>query len=284
MHVEPLARIVRFLRQQGTIAGIQLAHAGRKASCNVPWQGGTPLTPEQGGWSVIGPSPIPFQENSPVPIPLDEGGIEEVILAFVAAAERALQAGFQAIEIHSAHGYLLHSFLSPLSNQRTDNYGGSLENRMRLLLEVTKRVRDILPNGMPLFVRISATDWVQGGWDIQQSVILCRELKALGVDLIDVSTGGLVPHAKIPVQTGYQVPFAAQIRKEAGIATGAVGMITDAEYANQVITRGCADLVFIGRELLRDPYWSIRARCSLDEEPNWPVPYGYAVKQQRRRQ
>ncbi|MEH2288006.1 NADH:flavin oxidoreductase/NADH oxidase [Nostoc sp.] len=282
MQIEPLARIVRFLHQQGAIAGIQLAHAGRKASCNVPWLGGTPLTPEQGAWPVIGASPIPFQEGGPIPIPLDEAGIEEVIQAFVTTAGRALQAGFEIIEIHSAHGYLLHSFLSPLSNQRTDRYGGSLENRMRLLLEVTRRIREILPSGMPLFVRLSATDWVEGGWDIEQSVILSRELKELGVDLIDVSTGGLVPHARIPVQTGYQVPFAAKIREEAGIRTGAVGMIKEAEYANQVITRGCADLVLVGREMLRDPYWSIRARCSLDEEPNWSLPYGYAIKQKRR--
>ncbi|MEA5602669.1 NADH:flavin oxidoreductase/NADH oxidase [Nostoc sp. UHCC 0252] len=281
MHIEPLARIVRFLRQQGAIAGIQLAHAGRKASCNLPWLGGAPLTPEEGGWPVIGSSPIPFQEGGPVPIALDEAGIEEVIEAFVATTQRALQAGFEIIEIHAAHGYLLHSFLSPLSNQRTDRYGGSLENRMRLLLEVTRRVREVLPSGMPLFVRLSATDWVEGGWDIKQSVILSRELKELGVDLIDVSTGGLVPHARIPVQTGYQVPFAAKIREEAGIRTGAVGMIKEADYANQVITRGCADLVLVGREMLRDPYWSIRARGHLDEEPNWPLPYGYAVKPRR---
>ncbi|WP_445632516.1 Flavin oxidoreductase/NADH oxidase [Nostoc sp. DSM 114161] len=280
--IEPLTRIVRFLRQQGSVTGIQLAHAGRKASCNVPWLGGTPLTPEQGGWQPVAPSPIPFQENAPVPISLDERGIQEAIFAFVAAAQRALQVGFQMIEIHAAHGYLLHSFLSPLSNRRTDRYGGSLENRMRLLLEVVRRVRNVLPNGMPLFVRISATDWVEGGWDLQQSIILSRELKTLGVDLIDVSTGGLVPHARIPVEKGYQVPFAAKIREEAGIMTGAVGLINEAEYADQIITRGCADLVLIGRELLRNPYWSIYARCSLDEEPNWPVPYGYAVKRQRR--
>ncbi|MEH2109226.1 NADH:flavin oxidoreductase/NADH oxidase [Nostoc sp.] len=281
--IEPLARIVRFVRQQGAVMGIQLAHAGRKASSNVPWLGGSPLTPEQGAWTIVAPSSIGFDDNSPVPISLDERGIEETIIAFVQAAERALQAGFQVIEIHAAHGYLLHSFLSPLSNQRTDIYGGSLENRIRLLLEVTRRVRDILPQGMPLFVRISATDWVEGGWDIEQSVILSRELKVLDVDLIDVSTGGLVPQAKIPVEKGYQVPFAAKIKQSAQINTAAVGLINNAEYANQIITRGCADLVFIGRELLRDPYWSIHAQCSLDETPNWPVPYGYAVKRQKRK-
>ncbi|BAY17003.1 flavin oxidoreductase/NADH oxidase [Anabaenopsis circularis NIES-21] len=281
--IEPLARIVRFVQQQGAVAGIQLAHAGRKASCHVPWLGGTPLTPELGAWPTIAPSAIPFHDNSPVPKALDERGIEEVIIAFVQTAERSLQAGFQVIEIHAAHGYLLHSFLSPLSNQRTDIYGGSLENRMRLLLEVARRIREILPPGMPLFVRISATDWVEGGWDIEQSVILSRELKGLGVDVIDVSTGGLVPHAKIPVEKGYQVPFAAKIRQESQINTAAVGMITEAEYANQIITRGCADLVLIGRELLRDPYWSIHAQGHLDEVPNWPVPYGYAVKRQKRR-
>ncbi len=281
--IEPLARIVRFIRQQETVAGIQLAHAGRKASCHVPWLGGRPLTSEQGAWATVAPSSIAFGDNSPVPIALDECGIEEVITAFVQAAERALQAGFQVIEIHAAHGYLLHSFLSPLSNQRTDIYGGTLDNRMRLLLEVARRIRNIVPQGMPLFVRISATDWVEGGWDIQQSVILSSELKVLGVDLIDVSTGGLVPHAKIPVEKGYQVPFAAKIRQESQVNTGSVGLITDAEYANQIITRGCADLVLIGRELLRDPYWTIHAQCNLDEEPNWPIPYGYAVKRQKRK-
>ncbi|MBV9386142.1 MAG: NADH:flavin oxidoreductase/NADH oxidase [Chroococcidiopsidaceae cyanobacterium CP_BM_ER_R8_30] len=283
LHVEPLTRIVHFLRQQGAIAAIQLAHAGRKASTDVPWQGGAPLTPEQGGWPVVGPSPLPFHENGPVPTPLDTHGIKEVIQAFVSAVQRALQAGFQVIELHSAHGYLLHSFLSPLSNQRTDNYGGSLENRMRFLLELVENVREVLPNGIPLFVRLSATDWVEGGWDIEQSVILSRELKALGVDLVDASTGGLVPHARIPMETGYQVPFAAKIRKEAGIQTGAVGLITEAGYANEVITRGCADLVDIGRELLRDPYWSIRAQSVLGDEPDWPVPYGYAVQRRGRR-
>ncbi|MBD2448324.1 NADH:flavin oxidoreductase/NADH oxidase [Nostoc sp. FACHB-152] len=282
-HIEPLARIARFVRQQGAVVGIQLAHAGRKASSNLPWLGGKPLTPEQGAWETVAPSSIGFNENSPVPIALDERGIEEVITAFVTATERALQAGFQMIEIHAAHGYLLHSFLSPLSNQRTDNFGGSLENRMRLLLEVARRIRATIPEGMPLFVRISATDWVEGGWDIEQSVILSRELKVLGVDLIDVSTGGLVPHAKIPVDKGYQVPFAAKIRQEAQIYTAAVGLITEAEYANQIITRGCADLVLVGRELLRDPYWPIHAQCSLDEETDWPVAYGYAVKRQKRR-
>ncbi|MGV0102288.1 NADH:flavin oxidoreductase/NADH oxidase [Nostoc sp. DSM 114160] len=281
--IEPLARIVRFVRQQGAVVGIQLAHAGRKASSNVPWLGGSPLTPEQGAWTIVAPSSIGFDANSPVPMSLDERGIEETIIAFVQAAERALQAGFQVIEIHAAHGYLLHSFLSPLSNQRTDIYGGSLENRIRLLLEVARRIRDILPQGMPLFVRISATDWVEGGWNIEQSVILSRELKVLGVDLIDVSTGGLVPQAKIPVEKGYQVPFAAKIKQSAQINTAAVGLINNAEYANQIITRGCADLVLIGRELLRDPYWSIHAQSSLDETPNWPVPYGYAVKRQKRK-
>ncbi|WP_445628447.1 NADH:flavin oxidoreductase/NADH oxidase [Nostoc sp. DSM 114167] len=281
--IEPLARIVRFVRQQGAVVGIQLAHAGRKASSNVPWLGGSPLTPEQGAWTIVAPSSIGFDANSPVPMCLDERGIEETIIAFVQAAERALQAGFQVIEIHAAHGYLLHSFLSPLSNQRTDIYGGSLENRIRLLLEVARRIRDILPQGMPLFVRISATDWVEGGWNIEQSVILSRELKVLGVDLIDVSTGGLVPQAKIPVEKGYQVPFAAKIKQSAQINTAAVGLINNAEYANQIITRGCADLVLIGRELLRDPYWSIHAQSSLDETPNWPVPYGYAVKRQKRK-
>jgi 2,4-dienoyl-CoA reductase-like NADH-dependent reductase (Old Yellow Enzyme family) len=278
-HVEPLDRIARFVRSQGAVAGIQLAHAGRKASTDVPWRGGTrPRTPEQSGWTPIAPSPIPFSEGDPAPIALDEAGIEGVIAAFEAATHRALAAGFRVIEIHAAHGYLLHEFLSPLSNAREDRYGGPLENRMRLVLEVAERLRRIMPSDLPLFVRISATDWVEGGWDIEQSVILARRLKALGVDLIDVSSGALVPKATIPVARGYQVPFARRIREEAGILTGAVGLITEPRHADEVITGGDADLVFIGRELLREPYWALKAQHELGEEPSWPVPYGYAVR------
>ena len=278
-HIEPLARIARFVHSQGAIAGIQLAHAGRKASCEPPWKGGASLkTPEAGGWPVVGPSPIPFNEGDPVPTPLDEAGINGIVNAFEAAAKRALTAGFRVIEIHAAHGYLLHEFLSPLSNHRTDCYGGSLENRMRLPLRVAEFLRRLVPQELPLFVRISATDWAEGGWDIDQSVVLARHLKDLGVDLIDVSSGALVPKARIPVGKGFQVPLARKIRDEAGIMTGAVGLITEACYANEIVTGGDADLVFIGRELLREPYWALKAEHELDAEPTWPTPYGYAVK------
>jgi len=278
-HVEPLARIARFVRRQGAVVGIQLAHAGRKASCDLPWKGGESLkTPEAGGWPVIGPSPVPFREGDPVPRELDRAGIDGVVAAFEAAARRALAAGFQVIEIHAAHGYLLHEFLSPLSNRRTDEYGGSLENRMRLVLRVAERLRALVPADLPLFVRISATDWADGGWDLEQSVVLARGLKALGVDLIDVSSGALVPVARIPVGRGFQVPLARRIRDGAGIMTGAVGLITEPRHANEVITGGDADLVFLARELLREPYWAIKAQQELGEEPTWPTPYGYAVK------
>lgn len=278
-HVEPLGRIARFVESQGAVAGIQLAHAGRKGSCEPPWKGGARLrTPGAGGWTVVGPSPIPFNEGDPPPVPLDEAGIEGVISAFDAAAGRALAAGFRVVEIHAAHGYLLHEFLSPLSNHRTDRYGGSLENRMRLTLEVAERLRRRVPPGLPLFVRISATDWADGGWDIEQSVVLSRRLKDLGVDLIDVSSGALVPKVRIPVGKGYQVPFARRIREEARIMTGAVGLITEPRQANEIVTGGDADLVFIARELLREPYWALKAEQELGAEPAWPTPYGYAVK------
>jgi 2,4-dienoyl-CoA reductase-like NADH-dependent reductase (Old Yellow Enzyme family) len=261
------------------VAGIQLAHAGRKASCEPPWKGGAKLkTPEAGGWTVVSPSPVPFNEDEPLPVALDEAGIEAIVAAFEAAAHRAVAAGFRVIEIHAAHGYLLHEFLSPLSNRRTDQYGGSLENRMRLLLRVAARVRKLLPDDLPMFVRISATDWADGGWDVEQSVILARHLKDLGVDLIDVSSGALVPKARIPVGKGYQVPFARKIRDEAEIMTGAVGLITEARQANEIVTAGDADLVFIARELLREPYWALKAQHELGAEPSWPTPYGYAVK------
>jgi 2,4-dienoyl-CoA reductase-like NADH-dependent reductase (Old Yellow Enzyme family) len=278
-HVEPLARIVRFVETQGAVPGIQLAHAGRKASCDVPWKGGKRLkTPAEGGWTVVAPSPIPFNEGDPAPVPLDEAGIEGIVAAFEAAARRALTAGFRLIEIHAAHGYLLHEFLSPLSNHRNDQYGGPLENRMRPLLRVVERLRSILPADMPLFVRISATDWADGGWDIDQSVVLAGALRGVGVDLIDVSSGALVPHVKIPVGPGYQVPFARQIRHEAGIKTGAVGMITDFDQARSIVANGDADLVLLARELLREPYWAIKAQQHFGIDPHWPVQYGYAVK------
>ena len=278
-HIEPLARIARFVESQGAVPSIQLAHAGRKASCDLPWHGGAPLAPQNGGWRPVnGPSPLPFDEGSPVPTPLDVAGIDAIVGAFEAAARRAIKAGFKLIEIHSAHGYLLHEFLSPLSNQRTDEYGGSLKNRMRLVLRVAEQLRRQMPDEMPLFTRISATDWVEGGWDIEQSLVLSRELKACGVDLIDVSSGALIPTARIPVAKGYQVPFARRIRNEAGIATGAVGLITDAGHANEIITGGDADLVFLARELLREPYWALKAQQQLGAEPTWPTQYGYAIR------
>jgi len=277
-HMEPLARIVRFVHSQGAVAGIQLAHAGRKASCDLPWLGGAKLTSERGGWPVAAPTAIPFNEGDPAPIALDHTGIENVIAAFEAAARRALAVGFRVLEIHAAHGYLLHEFLSPLSNQRTDEYGGSLDNRMRLTLQVAERLRTAMPQDVPLFVRISATDWAGGGWDLEQSVELAKRLKPLGVDLIDVSSGALVPKVRIPVAKGYQVPFACTIREKAGIMTGAVGMITEPAHANEIITGGDADLILIARELLREPYWALKAQQELGGEETWPTQYGYAVK------
>ena len=277
-HIDMLGRIVRFVHSQGAVAGIQLAHAGRKASCDLPWRGGARLLADQGGWDVVAPSAIPFNPQDPPPLALEVGQIDEVVAAFEAAAQRALSAGFRVIEIHSAHGYLLHEFLSPLSNERRDEYGGSLENRMRLLLRVAERLRGLIPAELPLFVRISATDWVEGGWDIEQSVILSQRLKAIGVDVIDVSSGGMVPHARIPLGKGYQVPFARRIRDEADIRTGAVGLITEVEHANAIINSGDASLVFLARELLRNPYWALQAQHQLGQEPAWPIQYGYAVK------
>jgi 2,4-dienoyl-CoA reductase-like NADH-dependent reductase (Old Yellow Enzyme family) len=278
-HIEPLARIARFVPTQGAVPGIQLAHAGRKASCRVPWEGGARLkTPEQGGWTVVAPSPIPFNDDDPPPVPLDKEGIDGIVAAFEAAARRALVAGFRVIEIHAAHGYLLHEFLSPLSNHRTDEYGGSLENRMRLVLRVAQALRTLIPDEMPLFVRISATDWAEGGWDIDQSVVLAKRLKELGVDLIDASSGALVPKVRIPLGPGYQVPFARRIRREACIRTAAVGQITDVELANRIITEGDADLVLLARELLREPYWPMKAYRALDGDPPWPFQYGHAFK------
>ncbi len=276
-HIAPLERIARFVHSQGAVAGIQLAHAGRKASCDLPWKGGSPLKADQGAWPVIAPSAEAFGEG-PVPQALDEKGIDGVVDAFEAAAGRALKAGFKVIEIHSAHGYLLHEFLSPLSNRRTDQYGGSLDNRMRLPLRVASRLRALMPADMPLFVRISATDWVEGGWDVEQSVALARKLKEVGVDVMDVSSGGAVPKARIPVARGYQVPLARRVREGADMLTAAVGMITEFQHANEIVTGGDADLVLIGREMLREPYWAVKAQYALQQEPTWPTQYGYAVK------
>ncbi|WP_127079366.1 NADH:flavin oxidoreductase/NADH oxidase [Rhodomicrobium lacus] len=278
-HIEPLARIARFIESQGAVPGIQIAHAGRKASTDAPWNGGKALPPEQGGWRPVAPSAVPFGPESPTPAALSEEGIAHVIAAFEDATRRALKAGFKVIEIHAAHGYLLHEFLSPLSNHRTDQWGGSFENRARLTLTVAERLRAIVPDDLPLFVRISATDWVPGGWDDTQSVELAKHLKRIGVDLIDVSTGGLTPTAQIPVAKGYQVPFARRIREEADIRTGAVGLITEPQQANDIITGGEANLVLIAREFLRDPYFALRAERELNGgDKSWPLQYGYAVK------
>jgi 2,4-dienoyl-CoA reductase-like NADH-dependent reductase (Old Yellow Enzyme family) len=240
----------------------------------VPWEGGGRLkTTEEGGWEVVAPSAIPFREGDPWPRALDEYGITEGVEAFTAAARRAIQAGFRVIEIHSAHGYLLHSFLSPLSNQRTDSYGGSLENRIRMLVQVATALRRTLPDDMPLFTRISATDWVEGAWDLDQSVALARALKSVGVDLVDASSGGIVPGAVVPVAPGYQVSFAAAIRERADIPTAAVGLITEPAQADAIITSGQADLVFLAREMLREPYWALKAARALGQEQKWPVQY-----------
>ncbi|HEX6989290.1 MAG TPA: NADH:flavin oxidoreductase/NADH oxidase [Bacillota bacterium] len=271
---EALAPIARFVAEHGAVPGIQLAHAGRKASTLRPWDGTGPAGEQQGGWRpVVSASDLPYADGYPVPEALDAGGIAGVIRAFEQAAARALDAGFRVIEIHAAHGYLLHQFLSPLSNRRTDSYGGSFENRSRLVREVIAAVRRRWPERLPLLVRISATDWVDGGWDLEQSVALARMLGPLGVDLIDCSSGGIVPGARIPVGPGYQTPFAERIRRETGMATGAVGLITAPEQADHVIRTGQADLVLLGRELLRDPYWPQRAAARLGAEP--PVPPQY---------
>jgi 2,4-dienoyl-CoA reductase-like NADH-dependent reductase (Old Yellow Enzyme family) len=273
-HIEMLTRIVSFIHEQGSIAGMQLAHAGRKASTRRPWEGAGAVSESAGGWTkVVAPSALPFAETYPMPQALTSDGIQEVVAAFAAAARRACQAGFRVIEIHAAHGYLIHEFLSPLSNRREDNYGGSFENRSRLCREVVAAVRAAWPKELPLFIRISATDWVEGGWDIDQSVKLAEQLKPMGVDLIDCSSGGNVPHATIPVGAGYQVAFAERIRRQTGIMTGAVGLITSPAQAEHIIRTEQADAVIMAREFLRDPYWPLRAARELEHTIAWPVQY-----------
>jgi len=272
-HVDSWRPMVEFIHGQRAVSGIQLAHAGRKASTAVPWVGGAPILTGDGGWTPVAPSAIPFHTGYAVPQELSLSEINQIVEDFAVAAQRALRAGFQVVEIHSAHGYLLHEFLSPLSNHRTDEYGGSLDNRVRLLLRVAKTIRDLWPGELPIFVRISATDWAEGGWDLEQSVELSRRLKGLGVDLIDVSSGGLVATAKIPFGPGYQVAFAAAIRREAGIATGSVGMISEPEQAETILSTGQADIVLLARELLRDPYWPRRAAHALGVKIEAPVQY-----------
>jgi 2,4-dienoyl-CoA reductase-like NADH-dependent reductase (Old Yellow Enzyme family) len=272
-HFEPLERIVRFIDSQGAIAGIQLAHAGRKASVYRPWSGQGAVPEALGGWRPVGPSATSFSANYATPGELSVDGIAALQQAFATAAERAYAAGFWAIEIHAAHGYLFHQFLSPLSNLRTDAYGGSFDNRTRFLRDCVAAVRQALPDRCPLLVRISATDWTKGGWDVDQSVELARQLKELGVDAIDCSSGGNVEKAEIPVGPGYQAPFAARIRREADIATAAVGMITAPAQADQIIRNGQADLVLLARELLREPYWPLNAARELGQSMSWPAQY-----------
>jgi 2,4-dienoyl-CoA reductase-like NADH-dependent reductase (Old Yellow Enzyme family) len=276
-HIEPLRRIFSFISQHGSIPGMQLAHAGRKASTSAPWKGGKPLSVDQGGWApVFGPSALPFAEGYQVPREMSKEEISGVVQAFVAAAKRADAAGARVIELHGAHGYLLHSFLSPLSNHRKDEYGGSFENRIRFLCEVVDAVRNVWPERYPLFLRISATDWTEGGWSVEESLALARILKLHGVDLFDCSSGGNVATAKIPVGAGYQVEFAQRVRREAGVLTGAVGMITEPAQADQIVRTSQADVVFLARQFLREPYWPLLAARVLGQEIAWPPQYDRA--------
>lgn len=272
-HVAGLARIVRFIHGQLCAAGMQLAHAGRKGSTSRPWEGSTAIDPAVGGWPPVGPTDQPFSSTYPVPRALTVAEIASVVAAFRTAATRALAAGFDVIEIHAAHGYLIHEFFSPLVNTRTDQYGGSFDNRVRFCLEVVEAVRAVWSERLPVFVRISSTDWKDGGWDIDQSIELARRLHDRGVDLIDCSSGGTIPDVKIPIGPGYQVPFAERIRREAGIATGAVGLITDSAQADDIVRSGRADCVLLARELLRDPYWPLRAARELGHLVSWPAQY-----------
>ncbi|MCU1260097.1 MAG: Oxidoreductase [Bryobacterales bacterium] len=274
-HIPPLARVARFVASQGAVPGIQIAHAGRKASNSRPWEGGHALSPAEGGWPIVGPSPIPFDSGWLVPKELTVDEIRDIERAFQSAAVRALEAGFHVVELHGAHGYLIHSFLSPLSNHRTDRYGGSFENRTRFPLETVRLIREVWPDSNPLFVRLSCSDWVEGGWTIDDSVSLAKLLKPEGVDLIDCSSGGGVPKATIPVGAGYQVPFAKAIRTAAGIPSAAVGLITEPMQADQIIRNGEADLILLARASLRNPNWPIDAARELHFKGTWPVPPQY---------
>lgn len=269
-HSDSLKPVVSFIKSQNSIPGIQIAHAGRKASTAAPFLGGKPLTP---GWQILAPSPIPFDQEYSMPREMDNNDLNTVLEQFKNATHLSRAAGFEVIEIHMAHGYLLHEFLSPLSNHRNDEFGGSLENRLRFPLAVAKSVRDIWPSGLPVFVRISTTDWTPGGWDLEQSIELCRRLKDMGIDLIDCSSGAIIPRVKIPVKPGYQIPFAEAIRKETGILTGAVGLINDPHQAEDIITSGKADAVLLAREFLRNPYWPLHAAAALNADITWPLQY-----------
>jgi len=273
-HTDFLARITSFIAEQGAAPGIQLAHAGRKASTASPWKGNKPVVAAHGGWSpIVGPSAIPFDAGYQTPQALEIAGIQDIVRAFADGARRALEAGFRVVEIHGAHGYLIHEFLSPLSNVRTDAYGGSFENRTRFLREIIEAVRGVWPERLPLFLRISATDWTEGGWDAEQSVALARMVSPLGVDLVDCSTGGNVAGARIPLGPGYQVPFAERVKRESGVRSGAVGLITEAKQANDIVREGKADVVILAREELRDPYFPLRAARELGVDIPWPRQY-----------
>jgi 2,4-dienoyl-CoA reductase-like NADH-dependent reductase (Old Yellow Enzyme family) len=272
-HVEKLKQITNFIHAHDAVAGIQLAHAGRKASHAIPWEGGKQLKIKEGGWQTLSASAISFAEDEKPPVALTENDIKKVLDDFESAALRALKAGYKIIEIHAAHGYLINQFLSPLSNTRDDEYGGSFENRIRLLIEITIAIKKVWPENYPLFVRISASDWIEGGWDIEQSVRLSIILKNMGVDLMDCSSGGTSPHAKIPLGPGYQVPFAERVKKETGILTGAVGLITTPQQAEEILEKEQADIILLAREFLRDPYFPMHAAQSLGEDIKWPSQY-----------
>ncbi|GAB2889537.1 NADH:flavin oxidoreductase/NADH oxidase [Uliginosibacterium flavum] len=271
--IDPIARATRFIHQQGAIAGVQLAHAGRKGGSWVPGSGVGTMPVEQGGWQLVAPSALAFGDGYATPLALDETGIQQIIADFSAAAQRALAAGYRVVEVHAAHGYLLHQFLSPLANRRSDEYGGSFENRTRLTREVVAAVRAVWPERLPLFVRLSATDWAEGGWSVEETVALSRILRDEGVDLIDTSSGGMLPVANMPLGPGYQTEFAERVRREAGIPTAAVGLITAAAQADHIIRTRQADLVLIGREALRDPYWPVHAAQALGLAASWPQQY-----------
>ena len=270
---EAYKKITKFIKDNGAVPGIQIAHAGRKASTRIPWEGPGPISQDKGAWQTMAPSGIPFDEGYPIPGEMTSADLASVTLQFKEAALRALEAGFEVVELHMAHGYLLHEFLSPITNKRKDLYGGSLANRMRLPLEITTAVRNAITEKTPLFVRISITDWTDNGWDLEQSVELAEKLKLNGVDLIDCSSGGLIPHVKIPVKPNYQIPFAEAVKKRTGILTSGVGLITKPEQAEQIIAEGKADAVSLAREFLRDPYWPLHAAEVLNADIDWPHQY-----------
>jgi 2,4-dienoyl-CoA reductase-like NADH-dependent reductase (Old Yellow Enzyme family) len=277
-HVRGFQRITRLIKEQGAVPGIQLAHAGRKASTRKLWLGGGPLAKNEHPWQTLAPSAVPFAEGYPAPKALEENDLDELLQQYETATKRAVEAGFETTEIHMAHGYLLHQFLSPLSNKRTDKYGGSFENRTRFPLEVARVVRETWPDKLPLFVRISVTDWADGGWDLEQSIQLAKSLKEIGIDLMDCSSGGLITGVKIPVAPGYQTGFAAEIRRQVNIKTAAVGLITEPHQAEHILTTGQADAVFLAREMLRDPYWPLKAARELGDDVEWPPQYQRAKR------